>query len=62
MEAVRLKQIAEEEAAQLAELRKQKRQEVGRAKTLDDLRKIAKARGYNNKWVHIQAKLKNIRK
>lgn len=42
--------------------RKQKRMEVGRAKTLADLQQIANDRNYSNGWVYIQAKLKGIRR
>lgn len=50
-----------DEAAVLAE-KKQKRMEVGMAKTVADLRKIAKERGYKNGWIYQQMKIKKIRK
>lgn len=55
----------EEEDGDLKEIvaidKKEKRMAVGQCKTIDDLKKIAKERGYKSSWVHIQAKLKNIR-
>jgi len=39
-------------------LKKQKRQEVGRASTLEELVKISKERGYDPKWATIQYMLK----
>lgn len=41
--------------------KKEKRIAVGQCKTIDDLKKIAAERGYKSSWVHIQAKIKNIR-
>lgn len=38
--------------------KKEARQEVGKAKTLEELRAIAKARGYNTNWANIQFELK----
>ncbi|CVK18492.1 Putative DNA repair helicase RadD [Sporomusa sphaeroides DSM 2875] len=59
------RQLAEE-AGELEEFiareKKQLRQEVGRARTIDELKRIAKERNYEPSWVFIQAKLKNIRR
>jgi superfamily II DNA or RNA helicase len=41
-------------------VKRQKRMEVGRAKTIDDLRSIAKERGYAAGWVYTMAKIKGI--
>lgn len=62
IEAIELKRFEEEEAEKLEAQRKQERIEVGRAKTKDDLMKIAKARGYKIGWVFKQMQLKGIRK
>lgn len=41
--------------------KKERRIDVGKCKTIEDLKKIAADRGYKSSWVHIQAKLKNIK-
>lgn len=42
--------------------KKEKRMEVGKAKTLDDLRRIQKERGYDQGWIWKQAALKRIKR
>ena len=59
------KEIEQERKAELERIteikRKEKRQEVGRAKTKKDLEIIANERGYDKKWVWVQCKIKGIR-
>ena len=62
VEEVELKRIKSEEQEALKEAKKKMRMEVGRARTIDDLRRIAKERGYSNGWIFVQMKLKGIRK
>lgn len=54
-----LKRLTEEEVERA---RRAKRQEVGRAQTIDDLKRIAKERGYSPGWVFQQTKIKRIRR
>lgn len=54
--------ITAEEAERMKEVRKKMRMEVGRAKTMADLWKIAKERGYASGWVYLAAQRKGIRK
>ena len=44
-----------------AQARKSKSMEVGMARTIDDLRRIAKERGYKSGWIYKQAQIKGIR-
>lgn len=60
-EEIELQRITEAEAEQAEKLRKQMRMEVGRAKTVADLIKIQKARGYSPGWVWQMARAKGIR-
>lgn len=43
-----------------AENRKQKRMEVGKARTLEELQRIARERGYSKNWIYVQMRIKNI--
>lgn len=61
MEDVKLKKIEEQEKEKLKQHKKELRQEVGRARSKDDLIKIARERNYDIGWVYIQMKLKGIR-
>lgn len=46
---------------ELQEVKRQQRQEVGRAKTIEELRKIAEERGYKIGWVYQQLRIKSAR-
>lgn len=48
------------ELVMVTELKRQSRMEVGRARTLDDLREIARDRKYKSGWVWRMAKIKGI--
>lgn len=50
----------EGELAELTEIKRQKRQEVGRARTYQDLIAIAKERNYAMGWVYQMARLKGV--
>lgn len=61
-EEVELRQITAEEMARVETEKKKARMEVGKCKTLADLRKIQRERGYAPGWIWRMAKAKNIRK
>ena len=59
-EEIELKRITEIEAAEAERKRKEMRMEVGACRTVDDLIKIQRERGYKPAWVWKMAKLKRI--
>jgi superfamily II DNA or RNA helicase len=61
-ESIELQRITAEEAEKAERKRKEMRMEVGMCKTIEDLIKIQKERGYNTAWVWKMARVKNIRK
>jgi hypothetical protein len=58
--------MPDEQAGKLLKIedveRKAKRREVGMARTIDDLEKIAIQRGYSMRWVSRMADIKHIRR
>jgi hypothetical protein len=58
---IELKRITAEETERMEAERKRLRQEVGRAKTYPELLKIAKERGYDQRWVMVQMRLRRGR-
>lgn len=62
MKSVELVEIKREESELAERARLYQRQEVREAKTLDDLWKIARARGYNPKWIYRMSRIKGIKK
>jgi len=49
------------ELEQLTEIKRQRRQEVGKARTIEDLKRIAEERGYSMGWVWNMARIRNAR-
>lgn len=60
-EEIRIEKITAEEAEKAEKVRKQMRMEVGRCRSVEDLWKVARERGYSNGWVWHMAKAKGIR-
>lgn len=58
---IELQRISAEEAHKAEQMRRDMRMEVGRCKTIEDLMKIQKERGYAPAWVWKMARVKNIR-
>lgn len=58
-ESIELARITAEEAERVAEEKKRRRMEVGRARTYPELLKIAQERGYSRGWVHQMMKVRN---
>lgn len=57
-----LAKIKQEEVQKEQERIKQMREETREAKTIGDLRAIARKNGYSQKWVYVQAKIRGIYK
>ena len=60
MQDVELKKYQAEEQARIEEEKKLARMEVGQCRTIADLQKIAKERGYKQAWVWQMARIKHI--
>lgn len=60
-ETIELQRITAEEAEKAEHKRKEMRMEVGKCRTIEDLIKIQKERGYATAWVWKMARVKNIR-
>ena len=58
-EEIELQKISVEEAIKAEQKRKEMRQEVGRARTLPELLKIAKERGYSTAWAYKMLRVRN---
>lgn len=61
-EDIELERISQEEAEAAELKRKQMRMEVGRAKTIEDLIRIQKSRGYAPGWIWKMARVKGIKR
>lgn len=55
-----LREVKIREKIRIADINKKKRMQIGMAKTLADLRGIAKSEGYHWRWIEKQAMLKGI--
>lgn len=60
-EDIELARITAEEAERVAQEKKRRRMEVGRARTYPELMKIAKERGYSQGWVYQMLKARRKR-
>jgi hypothetical protein len=60
-ESIELQRITAEEAEKAEQKRKEMRMEVGMCKTMEDLIKIQRERGYSKAWVWKMAQVKKIR-
>lgn len=58
---IELQHITEQQMKELEQQKKQKRMEVGKARTRADLIRIARERGYNMGWVWKQCQIKGIK-
>lgn len=54
-------QQREGELAELTEVKRQRRQEVGKARTVEDLKRIAEERGYSMGWVWNMARIRQVK-
>lgn len=53
--------VVDGDLAEITEVKRQARQEVGRARTIEELQKIAEERGYKSGWVWQQLRVKSSR-
>ena len=60
IQEVELKKIQAEEAVKIEQQKKNARMEVGQARTIADLQKIANERGYAKGWIWQMARIKHI--
>ena len=61
-EQIELAKIDEQKQAEIAAEKRRLRQEVGMARTYGELVAIARKRGYNMGWVHVQMRLRSGRR